>query len=170
MIRLPRRFVKSLIEQQKKTTKSKLKVHISSELLNKLFQSTHLKKNHDHQSKKFTIQSQFGAISVCIKHEDSIDLPQSKAVHAKAEVKNRLPTIRHIARTKSDDSDKNLPHKHRYHRKKKRHVHKSSSEEIDSKRSSLTNVTQSIETIPSSDQISHSISVENNKIKKNKRN
>ena len=167
MIRLPRRFVKSLIEQQKKTSKSKLKVHISSELLNKLFQSTHLKKKHDHQSNKFTIQSQFGAISACIKHEDSIDLPQSKAVHAKAEVKShhadRAPIIRHIARTKSDG----------HHRKKKRHVHKSSSishEEIDSKRSSLTNVTQSIETIPSSDQISHSISVENNKIKKNKRN
>jgi hypothetical protein len=179
MIQLPRRFVKSLIGQPKKP---KLKVHISSELLNKLFQSIHFKKNHS-QLDKFTIQSQFGAIAACINPEESNDIQQSKAVHAKAEVKthheDRLSIIRHIARTRSDGSDrkkiiieKNL-HKHRHHRKKKRHVHKSSStspEEIDSKRSSLTNVTQSVETLPSSDQTSHSINVENNKMKKNKRN
>jgi uncharacterized membrane protein len=174
MIRLPRRFVKSLIAQQKKPTTPKLKVHISSELLNKLFQSIHFNSKSPKENNQFTIQSQFGRISACINHEESIDLQESKAIHAKAEVKtHQLPIIRHIAQTKSDGSDRKNLHKHRHYRRKKRHLHKLSStshEEIYSKKSSLTNVTQSIETLPLSDQTSNSISIENNKIKRNKRN
>jgi hypothetical protein len=170
MIRLPRRFIKSLIAQQKKPTASKLKVHISSELLNKLFQSIHFNSKSSKEN-QFTIQSQFGAISACINHEDSHDKQESKAIHAKAEVKthhgDRSSIIRHIARTTSDGSDRKKIHIEK-NRRKKRHLHKSSStshEEIYSKRSSLTNVTQTIETLPSSDQTS----IENNKIKRNKK-
>ncbi len=160
MIRLPRRFIKSLVEKQNKSMTPKLKVQISSQLLNKLFQSIHY-----NSIKKFTIQSQFGTIAACINHKDSYDMQQSKVVHANVDIKthreSRLPIIRHIARTRSDGSDRNkiiteknlhiITHKHR---RKKRHLHKSSStshEEIDSKRSSLTNVTQSIKTVSSSD-------------------
>jgi hypothetical protein len=165
VIRLPRRFVKSLIEHEKKTSSPKLKVQISSELLNKLLQSINTKDNH-HQMDKFTIQSQFGTIAACINREDS------KGVHAKVKVKtHRLPTVRHLAKTRSDDSDKKkiITEKSLHkHRRKKRYLHKSSStshEEIFSKRSSLTNVTLSSNNA-NSDQTSHSVSVKNNKIKK----
>jgi hypothetical protein len=154
MIRLPRRFIKSLVKQQNKSITPKLKVQISSQLLNKLFQSIHY-----NSIKKFTIQSQFGKIAA---YKESCDMQQSKVVHANVDVKthreSRLPIIRHIARTRSDGSDRNkvsgeknlhrITHKHR---RKKRHLRKSSSTEIDSRRSSLTNVTQSIKTVSSSD-------------------
>lgn len=137
MIQLPRHFIKSLVK------KPKLKVQISSELLNKLLQSIHTKKNH-HQ---IDIQSQFDTI---------VDMQESKAVHAKAEIKTpRLPIVRHIARTKSDGSDRKkiLAEKHSHpishkHQRKKKHSSNTSHEEIYSKKSSLTNVTQSV---PSSD-------------------
>jgi hypothetical protein len=172
MIRLPRQFIKSLILQQKKSTIPKLKVHFSSELLKKLFQSIHMNSKSTKEN-QFTIQSQFGTILASINHEDSID---KQPIHAKAEVKthhnDRLPIIRHIARTRSDGSDRNNSSKHRHYRRKKRHLYKSNStshEENYSKKSSLTNVTQTIETLPSSDQTSNSICIENNKIKRNKR-
>jgi hypothetical protein len=168
MIRLPRRFIKSLIVQQKKATTSKLKVHISSELLNKLFQSIHFNSKSSKEN-QFTIQSQFGTISACINHEDSHDKQESKPIHVKAEVKthhgDRLSIIRHIARTKSDGSNRKKIVIEK-NRRKKRHLHKSSST---SHEESLTNVTQIIETLPSSDQTNNSISIENNKIKKNKK-
>lgn len=118
ILRLPHRLIKSLIKQHKKSIKPKLKVHISSELLKKLI--------HSSKQNQFAIKSQFGTISACVKHEDLSSKQQFQGIHVKAEVKthheNRLPTIRHIARHKSN--------------------------------SSLTNVTQTIETLSSStDQI-----------------
>jgi hypothetical protein len=169
MIRLPRRLVKSLISQQKKPRTPKLKVHISSELLNKLFQSIH-SNSQTSKPNQFTIQSQFGAITACINSSDRLE---SKAIHAKAEVKThhegRLSIIRHIARTRSDGSDRKKLLIEKNHRRKKRHLHKSSStSHQESKRSSLTNVTQTVETLSSSDRTSHSISIEKNKIKRNR--
>ncbi|CAF1009250.1 unnamed protein product [Adineta steineri] len=150
IIELPRRFVKSLIKQQKTSVTPKLKVHISSQLLYKLIQSMD-KKNHHHKIDKFTIQSQFGTISACINHED---IQKSDIVHAKAEIKNhQLPTIRHIAQTDRKKNIHSISPKHRHFRAKKRHLHKLNSishEEIYSKKSSLTNVTQSINTLSSS--------------------
>jgi hypothetical protein len=164
-IRLPHRFVKSLLAQKKKSSTPKLKVHLSSALLNKLFQSIHSNQN------QFTIQSQFGKIAACINHENSIDYQQSKAIHARAEVKTHLPIIRHIARTRSDGSNRRkILLEKTNSRRKKRHLYKSSSSSHEeSKRSSLTNITQTIGTFSSSsDPTNHSISVENIKNKRNK--
>ncbi|CAF0816302.1 unnamed protein product [Rotaria sp. Silwood1] len=187
LIRLPDRFIKTLLEKQKKNLKTpKLKVHISSELLNKLFQPSHFNSMIT-QKNQFTIESQYGKIAACVHQDNLNDIEKSKIVHAKAEVKNhyehRLPIIRHLVRTRSNGSErkkiiaeKNLhtsSHKHRLYRRKKKHLHKSYStslEEIYSRRTSSTNEIQSVETLPSSDQTSNSISVENNQIKKNKRN
>ena len=151
-LRLPHRFVKSLLAQKKKTSTPKLKVHLSSALLNKLFQSIHSNQN------PFTIQSQFGKIAACINHENS-----SKAIHVKAEVKtDRLPIIRHIAHTRSDDSNRRKTH---HTRRKKKYFYKSSSSSRDdaSKRSSLTNITQT-----SFEPMNNSIQFENVKNKRHK--
>jgi hypothetical protein len=162
-IRLPQRFVKSLLAQKKKSSTPKLKVHLSSALINKLFQTIHSNQN------PFIIQSQFGKITACINHENS-----SKAIHAKAEMKthheDRLPIIRHIARTRNDGSDRRKIH---HTRRKKRHFYKSSSSSHEeSKRSSLTNITQTIGTFSSSSSSSNpmnnSIKFENLKNKRNK--
>ncbi|CAF0815436.1 unnamed protein product [Rotaria sordida] len=187
IIRLPDRFIKILLEKQKKNLKTpKLKVHISSELLNKLFQSNHFNSIIPHKN-QFTIESQYGTIAACIHQDNSNDIEKSKIVHVKAEVKNhhehRLPIVRHLVRTRSNGSErkkiiaeKNLhtmAQKHRIYRRKKKNLHKSystSPEETYSRRTSSTNEPQSIETLLSSDQTSNSISVKNNQIKKNKRN
>ncbi|UJR36250.1 hypothetical protein I4U23_028982 [Adineta vaga] len=159
IIRLPRRFIKSLVKQQNKSTIPKLKVHLSSELLHKLLQST-VSKKFSQPIDKFAIQSQFGTIAATINHEDINNQQQnSRVLHAKAEVKidnnkNRLPVIRHIARTKTDVFDRQkMPSKHRHQRRKKRHLHRLSStshDDIFSEKSSETNVTQSIRTFSSS--------------------
>jgi hypothetical protein len=161
-IRLPQRFVKSLLAQKKKSSTPKLKVHLSSALINKLFQTI-----HSNQNPPFIIQSQFGKITACINHENS-----SKAIHAKAEMKthceDRLPIIRHIARTRNDGSDRRKIH---HTRRKKRHFYKSSSSSHEeSKRSSLTNITQTIGTFSSSSSnpMNNSIKFENVKNKRNK--
>ncbi|CAF2803819.1 unnamed protein product [Rotaria sp. Silwood2] len=187
MIRLPDRFIKTLLEKQKKNLKTpKLKVHISSELLNKLFQSSHFNSIIT-QKNQFTIESQYGTIAACIHQDNSTNIEKSKIVHAKAEVKNhhehRLPVIRHLVRTRSNGSErkkiiaeKNLntsSHKHQFYRRKKKHLHKSystSPEEIYSRRTTSTNEIQSMETLTSSDQTSNSISIKYNQIKKNIRN
>ncbi|CAF5092763.1 unnamed protein product, partial [Rotaria magnacalcarata] len=180
IIRLPDSFLKLLTEKQNNNLKiPKLKVHISSELLKKLFHfnSTTTDKDH-HQFDQFTIDSQYGKIAARIHCENSIDHDKSKIVHAKAEVKNhhdhRLPTVRHVIRTRSNGSDKkrivvgkNLHAFTHKHRRKKKHLHKSTSNasprEIYSKRSSSIDEAQStIDTLASSsssDQTSNSISI-----------
>lgn len=122
ILELSHKFIQSLIRYDKKRILPKLKVHISSKLIQKL--------------------SQFGTISACINHENFNNKQEFQNIHAKAQLKPTI--IRHIAT------------------RKKRHLHKSHStsyEEIDSK----TNVTQTIEILSSTDQISYE------KIKKNKR-
>ncbi|CAF3075360.1 unnamed protein product [Rotaria socialis] len=170
IIRLPDSFLKLLTEKQNKNLKiPKLKVHISSELLKKLFHfnSATTDKNH-HQFDQFTIDSQYGKIAARIHCENSIDHDQSKIVHAKAEVKNhhdhRLPTVRHVIRTRSNGSDKkrivvgkNLHAFTHKHRRKKKHLHKSTSnasseESIDEAQSTIDTLASS-----SSDQTSNSI-------------
>ena len=170
-IRLSHRLIKSLLEKQLKTKKSKLKVQISSQLLEKLFRSAYLNpirsKRNSHRLNQFTTQSQFSRIVACIDRKSSTDIQQSEVVHAKAEMKTHrehyLPTIRHIARTKSNGSyrkkniaEKNLQISSQHYQQKEKHFDESNStsdEKISSKRNSLTNITQSIvETLSSSSQ------------------
>lgn len=160
-LRLPHRFIRSL----HKSSSSRLKVHLSAQLLNKLFQSMHSIDAHH-----FTIQSQFGKISACI---DQKQQRRGKTAHAKAEVKmhsnDQLPVVRHLAR-------KCLPEKtHRNnsskYRSKKKHVRKSSSISNElSKRCSTTNPSQTTETRSSTDQTSNSIIIDNTKQKNRRRN
>lgn len=96
-------------------------------------------------SNQFTIDSQYGKIAARIHN-------------VKAEIKH------HDRKTCSTFSHK--------HRRKKKHLHKSTSSdspgEFYSKTSSSTHETQSIKTIPSTDQTNNSISMQTNKIKRNK--
>ncbi|CAF0784502.1 unnamed protein product [Adineta ricciae] len=119
IIQLPRRFIKSLINQQNKSIIPKLKVHLSSELLHKLFRSMNTN-TCPSQGDKFAIQSQLGTIAASIHREVLDEHQESKVIQAKAEVKscekNRLTVVRHIARTKANDHERA---KHRHQRRKK---------------------------------------------------
>lgn len=165
-IRLPHRFVKSLLARPRKSSAPRLKVHLSSQLLNKLFQSIHSNPSTGH----FTIQSQFGKFAACIDQKQ-----QTKAIHAKAEVKmhstDRLAIVRHIAQTRSEGSHRRKvlidhpPNNSSKYRQKKRDFLQSSST---SKRSSMTNLSRTTETLSSTDQTSNSIRIENIEEKKRK--
>ena len=169
-IRLPHRFVKSLLARPRKSLAPRLKVHLSSQLLNKLFQSIHSNSSTGH----FTIQSQFGKFAACIDQKQ-----QTKAIHAKAEVKmhskDRLTIVRHIAQTRSEGSDrrkvlidKNHHHPNnssKYRQKKSDFLQSSSTSD---EQSSMTNLTRTTETLSSTDQTSNSIRIENIEEKKRK--
>ena len=165
-IRLPHRFVRSL----QKSSSPKLKVHLSSQLLNKLFQSMHsIEGNH------FTIQSQFGKIAACIdQQQQQQPPPRRKTIHVKAEMKthsnDQLPIVRHLARKLLPSEKKKKTTHHHRHRSKKRHIRKSSSTSHEqSKRSSTaTNLSRSTETRSSTDQTSNSIVIETPKQKSRK--
>lgn len=170
-IRLPHRFIKSLLARPRKSSAPRLKVHLSSQLLNKLFHS-------NSSTGQFTIRSQFGKFPACIDQKQ-----QTKAIHAKAEMKihsmDRLAIVRHIVRTRSDGSDRQkvlIDKSDHYHqnnsskyRETKRDLPQSSSTSHEqSKRSSMTNLSRTTETLSSTDQTSNSIRIENTEEKKRK--
>lgn len=130
VIQLPRRFLQSLTEEQKNAHRSKLKVQFSSELIQKLVQSAPL-------------------ITTTARPINNKDHSENKAVHARMEVKSRLPSVRHIIRTKSIQfEEKNYSE----HRRKKRHLRRwksSSGDEIISPTDSVSNMTQMQETTSS---------------------
>lgn len=135
VIQLPRRFIETFVtEQQKKTHRSKLKVQFSSDLIHKLAQS---------------VPSLAATTATTTTKTFDKGHSQNKAVFARLEMKTRLPSTRHLCRTKSVQLDGNIRPDVR---QKKRHIHrwKSSSEDENlSPTDSVSNVTQ-IQDSPSS--------------------
>lgn len=133
IIRLPRRFIETFVnEQKKKSHRSKLKVQFSSDLIHKLAQSV----------------PSLTATTTTMKTFDK-DHSQNKAVLARVEMKTRLPSTRHLCRTKSVQLDGNIRPDVR---QKKRHIHRcksSSGDENLSPTDSVSNVTQ-VQDSPSS--------------------
>ena len=157
MIRLPRRFVKSLVEQQRKPIIPQLKVQLSSELLHRLSQSIYqpIRNEQKHSSTdKFTIQSQFGSIIASFNPDERNDRSETRAVRARMEVKSRLPPVRHLAKSRTELLDRRKTSeqkhlqsnttKHRSDRRKKRHIHRWKNSP--SRQDSSTNMTQTRDT------------------------
>jgi hypothetical protein len=139
MIRLPRRLIKSLVEQQRKPMTSKLKVQLSSELLQRLFQSVSSDSTNERikpsSIDKLTIASDYGPITATINHKDSIDCSDAHAVQARIQLACSRPmTVRHQARSRRAHVDRTIfvdnkhepdgnPSTSRIVRRMKRHVH-----------------------------------------------
>ena len=124
IIQLSQHLIKSLVSQQKKAHRSKLKVQFSSELIEKLVRTIPPISNHPDQS-------------------------DNSAVHARVEVKKTRvsPPIRHYIQM--DEKKKNSSQV----RRRKRHIHRwksSSGEENISQTDSISHLTQVQDTQTSS--------------------